>query len=905
MLRTFPALKRLFPLFVVLLSACSGSGGDVSPNALINKVTGVVRAAPADATRFIAQADTPATGIQGIMTRLARAVGLITPPAQAAVTGMTPVAGATVDLVQLDAAGNISSIVATTATDATGVYTFSNSPSPSSTLAVRVTDPAQPSVTMRAIVTGGTVDITPFSEDVMRQIQVSLIGGNVMGNYSVGEVAVLNALLQGMQVDLTGQTFDQSITALANASSAILPDLAAAMAAPGVASSTNTLTNRGYELVGLSVFLADPSTFNPNPGGLGVRRSDGTAFFDSTGLVSGSSGSRFFSSALHDLTSAHTQTLGTGSLNGLSHIVTPTGQLVVETQSGNAVAGLVSPDGQMMAYPIDEESGAGFLRQGLRIGIGNATGDQNQPKTDQATNALLDDPLQAGGTQYNMVSMDVRLSGPMSSGIADSDSVTIRHGVATFDDASETSLPNSVASDLYGSLDIGSTAAVFSSNLTQPLVTPYATGATTFSTTADPGAAGFYRVFTSGTVLFLKSNGGFLGSGAVSPDGNLLAYYTASDAFPEVLLDVLANDHATTATPLVITAVNTQATPATGTVTIDPSAKSLRYTPSLTSPVAPTDTFNYTVSDGAIATTATVTLNLVAAGTAAFSSTSTPAGGDSYTVDPGSTGNRLNVLDNDGQGFCVLSVSGATIGTATVTSDLSANLSAISYDAGTTGETISYTVGTKTITTTSGVGSFACTPVSPAVSNNVTITVAATTPAAANDRFRLDLENRAVRGLTFAAKRSTTTPPLGGTYSVVDFSQDATPGTGTAILATAYRNGKVVLNAPTSGTGVVTSGSIASKRASIDLAAAVAGTTLSTTLTPVVAPDGLSTATTSSYTVSTNGTLTMALTLTNNELISGQGFASADGNIIAVATEISDGSGRLGRGLMILTRQTP
>jgi len=892
MLRTFPAFKLLLLLLVILLPACSGSGGDASPNALINTVTGVVRAAPGDATQFVAQTQVPATGIRQFVTQLARAVGLIAPQAQAAVIGMTPVAGASVELVQLDAAGIVSSVVASpVVTDVNGAYSFPNSPTPSSTLAVRVVGQTS---TMRAIVTGSTVDVTPISEDVMRQMQASLIGGNVMGNYSVGEVAVLNALLAGMQIDLTGQTFDQSITSLANASAAVLPDIASAMAAPGVASPTNTLTNRGYELVGLSVFLADPLTMSGigGTGGVGVRRSDGTAFFDSLGLVAGSSGSRFFSSAPHDLTSVHAQTQSTGSLNGLSHIVTPTGQLVVETQSGNAVAGLVSPDAQLMAYPIDEQSGAGFLRQGLRIGIRNATGDQNQPKTAQATNALLDDPLVAGGTQYNMVSMDVRLAGPASSGTADSDSVTVRHGVATFNDSSPTSLPNSGASDLYGSLDIGSTAAVFSSNLTQPLVTPYATGATTFSTAADPGEAGFYRVFTSGTVLFLKSNGGFLGSGAVSPNGNLLAYYTATDAFPEVTLDVLANDHSATATPLTITQVTT---PTNGSVTIDPSGKSLRYTPSLTSPVATTDTFDYTVSGG---TFATVTLDLVPSGTAALGA---PTGDDAYTVAPGSGNTRLNVLDNDGQGFCVATVGAITGGgTATIASDLTAIL----YDPGVaTGAAFSYTVGTKTIdtTTTPGTGRSVCAAVSPAVSNNVTIAVAAAAPAATANHFRIDIENRAVRGLTFAAKQSATKPTLGGTYSVVGFSQDATPGVGTAILASAYRNGKLVLD----DIGGVTSGSLSSKRASVDLAAAVAGTTVATTLTPVVAPEGLSTTATHSYTVLTNGALTMALTLTNNELIAGQGFASADGNIIALVTEVSDATGRLGRGIMILTRQTP
>ncbi|MBI1194793.1 MAG: hypothetical protein GC138_02960 [Gammaproteobacteria bacterium] len=896
MLRTSRALVLIVPL-AFLLSACSGSGGDAASNALINTVTGVVRAAPADATQFAANDASPA-GFDRVLTRLAQAVGLIAPPAQAAVTGMTPVTSATVELVQLDSAGNVVlPAIATTTTDSvTGAYTFSNSPSPSSTLAVRVVGQTS---TMRAIVTGGTVDITPVSEEVVQQIQSSLIGGNVLGNYTVGEVAVLNALLNGMQVDLTGQTFDQAITLLANASAAVLPDLAAAMAAPGVARSTNTLASRGFELVGFSVFLADPSTFNPNPGGVGIRRSDGTAYFDSNGLVTGSSGARFFTSTLHDLTSVHTQTQGTGYLNGLSHVVAPTGQLVVETQSGNAVAGLVSPDAQFMAYPIDEET-TGFLRQGLRIGIRNAVGSSTQSKTSQATNALLDDPLIAGSSLYNMVSIDARVAGPVSSGSVDSHSVTIRHGVMSFNDGSETTLPNSGSSDLYGSLDVGTTNAIYSSNLTQPLVSPYTAGATTFSTTADTGATGFYRVFTSGTVLFLSSSGGFLGSGAVSPDGNLLAYYSASDTFPETTLDVLANDHATTATPLVITAVGT---PTGGTVTIDPSAKSLHYTPTLTAPVATTDSFTYTVSDGTTATVGTVTLDLVASGTAA---NGTPAGDDSYTVDPSSTGDRLNVLDNDGQGFCVASV-GATTGggTATIVSDLTAVL----YTPGisTTSDTFTYTVGTKTIdtTTTPGSGQFACSPVSPAVSNTVTVTVAATTPAAANDHFRVDIENRAARGLTFAAKQSSTTPTLGGTYTVVEFSQDTTPGTtpgtGTATLASAYRNGKLALD----GLGGVTSGRVASKRASMDLAAAVAGTAMSTTLTPVVAPDDLSTSTTSSYTVSTTGVVTMVLTLTNNESISGQGFASSDGNIIALATEISDATGRLGRGFMILSRQTP
>lgn len=126
-------------------------------------------------------------------------------------------------------------------------------------------------------------------------------------------------------------------------------------------------------------------------------------------------------------------------------------------------------------------------------------------------------------------------------------------------------------------------------------------------------------------------------------------------------VNVLANDTDPDGNPTMITAV-TQG--ANGTVTIGPDGTRVIYTPNLG--FAGSDTFTYTISDGALTTTTSVTVTVAAAAT----NQPPVASNDAALVTQGSTINVINVLANDsdpdGNPLTVTSVSTPLNGTASV-----------------------------------------------------------------------------------------------------------------------------------------------------------------------------------------------------------------------------------------------
>ncbi len=206
----------------LLLSACEVN--EPSESSVPNLVAGVVSAPSADSEQFSSAA--------GIFTDpFAQLAGWLTGTANAAVTGLVPVSGATVELVRLDSQGNVASVIATTTSAGNGSYSFNNTPAPDSTLAVRVTGQSN---TMRAIVTGVEIDVSPASEAVVDSIIDTLSGSVTLANFAVEEVSVLAGLVAGLDVDLAGLTFAQAVTAIRSASSPVLGTLITGFSGSGV-----------------------------------------------------------------------------------------------------------------------------------------------------------------------------------------------------------------------------------------------------------------------------------------------------------------------------------------------------------------------------------------------------------------------------------------------------------------------------------------------------------------------------------------------------------------------------------------------------------------------------------------------------------------------------------------------
>ncbi len=971
-------------LLVLLLAACGGgSDSGTAATAPAQTITGTVLAAPADSNQFArnASSDDPLTLLAGWFRQITA-----TPVAQAAVSGLVPVAGASVELVRLDNTGAVVSVVAgPVIADAAGAYTFASTPAPDATLAVRVVGQTS---TMRAIVTGSQVDVTPVSEVVTQTVAAT----SALTNFAPREVAALNSLLAGMDVDLTAKTFAQSVTDLQSASGSILPDLASGMATPGVATSVD---NKAFQMIDFSLMLIDPlAAGGVGKGGLVTGYGVGNGFFGALGLVQGSgfTGGSFFR---HNLSRLGLQFQDSPPLAGLSHIAAANGRLAVEMATGQAVAGLVKKDGRLLAYPLEEQPQAGQNRQGLRLMLLNAFSPFGQSTV--LDNTLLDTSGIGAATTYNYISLEARLSGAVSA-TGNRFALQARSGSITFDaDSTTPALPGSSAT--FGQIGAGQgTPAVLtldSSRLELPLgpaigapVSPLV-----FDGVGDASLDGRYTVFQNGAVQLRDGDDrfSFLGSGSATQDGGLLALYLSKSLF-ETELDVLANDQDAHGDRLTITAVTA---PASGAARIASDGRSLFYTPSGADPAVTSDTFSYTLQDAAgLTTTASVTLNLVAVDAAPT------AVADSFTVNVGGAQASLDVLANDsdaaGDELCVAAitvppVAGVAViaadarsidytppatgvsdslsyiacdssdpaalqsAAATVTINLVADqaplavadsftlnagltsqvaLDVLANDSDAVGDELciaSITAPTNgtllpingvvrqllytpnpaaasdswsyTLGNVDGTGSACLASLNTAT---VTVTLSANAaPVGGADVIAVNVDNRAHRGLSLAALQPATAmsvADLSGVYNVVEYSTDFTPlpllSPTNALIASNYRYGALTLD----GAGGINAGSLFRKRLELDLAAARAAAVSALAQSPTaLAPSAPAAG--SVYTLSTTGQVDMTLVI-GGETIAGKGFATADGDFIALVSEVSEATtGRKGRGLLLLSRQ--
>ncbi|HHH36780.1 MAG TPA: hypothetical protein ENK48_08160 [Gammaproteobacteria bacterium] len=325
---------------------------------------------------------------------LARLRGLFISDLRADVIGLAPVANTTVELVRLDSQGNVSAVLASTTSDASGNYSFTTTEPPSSDLAVRL--PGQPGTT-RAIVTQTNTDITPVTEAVVRSIvdEITASAGSVvLGNYTVEEVAALVDLVNGMDIDVsTAPTFEDAVLTVRSQAGSILTDMTAGYGSPA---SVAALYQNNYALTGETTTLVPPPQLNGTSAGIDHRAIDGGMGFErNTQRIK--SGTEFSLLLLNDLTSA-SYFCDSDQLHGDRFVPAANGQVTVTPAGGSAVVGALSADNSLLIYPwthtragIDGNSSG--LGRGLRIGFIA----QNLPPT-QGTNR---NPQVSGN--YNMV----------------------------------------------------------------------------------------------------------------------------------------------------------------------------------------------------------------------------------------------------------------------------------------------------------------------------------------------------------------------------------------------------------------------------------------------------------------------------------------------------------------------
>lgn len=186
---------KAFILFLsLLLSACGGggSGGNDNP--------------PPTGTTISGTALAPSGAIAQLAVNkpmMLAALDFLIPPSQAAVTGLTPVANATVELVRIDDNGDqVGAVLAATTTDTSGAYTLElpASVNASADLVVQINNSSGVPV-LRAMVTGDTVNIDPVSQFILS----SLINepGLVLAGIDIATIETLVQQIEAIDIDFS------------------------------------------------------------------------------------------------------------------------------------------------------------------------------------------------------------------------------------------------------------------------------------------------------------------------------------------------------------------------------------------------------------------------------------------------------------------------------------------------------------------------------------------------------------------------------------------------------------------------------------------------------------------------------------------------------------------------------
>jgi len=181
---------------------------------------------------------TPGGAISKLQGKRFEFVSLIVSNAYAAITGLTPVVGAKVDLIRINNAGvPVGGVLATATTDANGKYSLVLPASVvfSADLVVRVKGVASQEI--RAVVTGTVVDISPVTEFVLQEV-IKKIASNTSASLSVNvtpdEVVALVGLVNSNNVNLTSaSTIADAVGSLSGVATVGVNNALIVLIAPG------------------------------------------------------------------------------------------------------------------------------------------------------------------------------------------------------------------------------------------------------------------------------------------------------------------------------------------------------------------------------------------------------------------------------------------------------------------------------------------------------------------------------------------------------------------------------------------------------------------------------------------------------------------------------------------------
>lgn len=606
------ALRRI-PIYSALaLSGCLVlSGCETNDPPVQRTVTGVVAVPAADQSQFT-------EAQSSIFARLLAAV--FGESAQAQITGLSPLAGATVQLVRLNEAGGVVEVLGSDVTDGSGAYLFDPTPPPSSTLAVRVVGDSD---TLRAIVTGPTVNISPASEAVTRTIIDDVItpstGSIGISNFEVTEVASLASLVASMDVDVSGLTVADAVSAIRASASPLLTGLATSFSSPG---AVTTLENTFFGGVDFVPVLIEPEGPGDD-GGVELRTGSATWGFLTFNVVEGQA---FGLRIRHDLDSVSSAANLLSDIAGTQHILTGDGKLVVGGAADNTVVGALTADSRFMVYPLAYTEEDGTVRgRGIRI----ATQRNSLVPLD---NTVLDPDSE--GTGYHLVRLRETLSGRFAGEGDNFIALAAETGTLQFDN-SEPIAPGECGGSTNECARLRSVGPIVADQLSVDLDS----ASTSTGSPVTENIDGRYLVIRDGSTQMFRTDGNILGQGFTTQGGDILAMQTSSNQF-QIALDVLAND---IDLDLGDTLEITNVVPGSiaGSVTISASRDRILYTPpaEIEGPIV--ETFTYTISDGVTAASATATLNITAA------SAPPVVNDDAYSVAFESEDNVLDVLAND------------------------------------------------------------------------------------------------------------------------------------------------------------------------------------------------------------------------------------------------------------------
>ena len=499
-----------------LLVACSDddapAAADGGPPGNPPRVAGTVLVTPEQVA---------AASQNGLLARLA---SFLSGPAQAQLPGLVPLSNAQVQLFRADeSAGLIEPSLRSTSTNESGEYAFDDLPG-EGLLIVRA---AAGSADLRAFVSGARVDITPASELTVRRVGAALDEDTPLSHFSRPELAALNGYLQGLlSLDAAGMDLEQVIAALDTRAGPLFSGLVAAYAEPDMETS---LRAGSYGAVEFSAALRDPAPLADEgfAGGIDAASGTGVMIFGAEAdapdpaFVPRGLYLQEFDAAPRDA-SAERQDLWPGDdLSGLLHVLGMNGQLVVSdaarTDGASEVGlGAATAGGALMVYPLilgrDRDGAVAASGAGLRFAA-----RWSEPVSSETITLL--DPLGGGATLYHVMGLYRKFRGG-----ADSPSVTAGSatGTLSFDSAAQSrTFPGDAEAREYGSFS----TLVGRNAVTLALDDYVADG-------GEPGTAlrnGLYYVVPGTGLMELRhadEDGTRFGSGALSPDGEIVAMQT-------------------------------------------------------------------------------------------------------------------------------------------------------------------------------------------------------------------------------------------------------------------------------------------------------------------------------------------------------------------------------------------